>query len=181
MQIQCHKNARNVNQRVDSFSDRTIESQGLSDFNFDIYGTGEDLDNLKNRSTAHSNIHFHGFRSDIKNILAEADILLHLCPEEPFGLVVLEAFQAKLLVVVPDAGGAGDLLEDGVSGLQFRSNDVADLCRVLKRAQALSPSLHQSIVDTASATLEGRFSQKEGLRLYRQALQSVGMKNGLFL
>lgn len=164
--------------RIDLLID-AIESQGLGEFQFDIYGTGEELDSLKLRSAALSNVHFHGFRSDIENVLPEADLLLHLCPEEPFGLVILEAFQARLLAVVPDAGGAGGLLEDGVSGFRFHSNDVADLIRVLKVAQNLPPVTHQRMVDAASTMVTGRFSQKEGLRLYREAMRSAGEKSGI--
>jgi len=104
--------------------------------------------------------------------MAEADFLLHLCPEEPFGLVVLEAFRAGLVVVVPDAGGAGGLVEHGVNGLRFRAGDAADLCRVLLAARQLPAASMQRLADAGRAALEQRYCQREGVRGYRSALQA---------
>ncbi len=150
---------------------RAVELHGLAQFQFDIFGTGTDLDLLRDRSARLSNIRFHGFVADVKERLAEADLFLHLCPEEPFGLVILEAFLAQLVVIVPDGGGAGSLVEDGVNGLKFVADDVEDLCRVLKMAADLSSEELQRLADTAVKALEGRFGQAEGVRRYRSALQ----------
>ena len=52
---------------------------------------------------------------------------MHTCPEEPFGLVVLEAMAADVPVLVPDRGGPDFIVEAGVSGFKFRADDAADL------------------------------------------------------
>ena len=139
-------------------------------FEFHIYGTGEDLDVLKARAAALPNVHFHGFVADVKDRLAAADLLVHLCPEEPFGLVILEAFLSKLVAIVPASGGAGSLVEDGVNGLRFAPDDVADLCRVLSAARDLPAPVLQDLADAGSAVLEAKFSQRQGSRRYREAL-----------
>jgi glycosyltransferase involved in cell wall biosynthesis len=149
-----------------------VESGVLAHFDFDIYGTGTDIDTLRARAARHANVRFHGFVGDVQGRLAEADLLLHLCPEEPFGLVVLEAFRAGLVVVVPDAGGAGGLVEDGVNGLRFRAGDAADLCRVLLAARQLPAAVMQRLADAGRAALEQRYCQREGVRGYRSALQA---------
>jgi glycosyltransferase involved in cell wall biosynthesis len=74
-------------------------------------------------------------------------------------------------VIVPDAGGAGSLVEDGVTGLRFRANDVDDLRRVLLKARRLSPEALQQMVDRASQVLRRRFSPAEGMKRYREALR----------
>jgi glycosyltransferase involved in cell wall biosynthesis len=149
-----------------------VESGTLADFDFDVYGTGTDIDTLRARAASHANVRFHGFVADAQDRMAEADFLLHLCPEEPFGLVVLEAFRAGLVVVVPDAGGAGSLVDDRVNGLRFRAGDASDLRRVLLAARALPGPVLQRLADAGREALEQRYCQREGVRGYRSALQA---------
>ena len=82
-----------------------LERHGLREFVFDVYGSGEDLEVLRARASGLSNVTFHGFVPNVAQALPNADLLLHLCPQEPFGLVILEAFRSRLLVLVPDRGG----------------------------------------------------------------------------
>jgi glycosyltransferase involved in cell wall biosynthesis len=147
-----------------------VKQYGLADFQFDVYGTGSELDSLREQAAGLANLRFHGFVADVSLRLANADFLLHLCPDEPFGLVILEAFASKLVAIVPDTGGAGDLVEDGRTGLRFRANDLADLRRVLDLAKTMPAERLQGMADAGAAMIEERFSQKEGLRRYREAL-----------
>lgn len=149
-----------------------VERHGLADFRFDVYGSGRDIETLRTRAAAIGHVQFHGFVPDVGQRLAESDVLLHLCPDEPFGLVILEAFVARLVVIAPDSGGAGDLVRDGVDGLRFAANDMDALAATLVRAQALAPAALQRLADAAEAGLV-RYSQHEGQRRYREALASV--------
>jgi len=158
--------------KIDLLVDAVLE-KGLAEFRFDIYGTGGMLDTLRERAAMLPNVHFHGYVADVKDRLADADFLLHLCPEEPFGLVILEAFLTRLVVIVPDAGGAGSLVEDRTTGLRFRADDSGDLCRVLDAARNLPAAELQAMVDAGSAELDARFSEAEGLRRYREALSAT--------
>jgi glycosyltransferase involved in cell wall biosynthesis len=156
--------------RIDLLIDAVL-ARGLREFVFDIYGTGEDVESLRARAAGLPNVHFHGFDPEVKERLADADFLLHLCPDEPFGLVILEAFLSRLVAIVPDTGGAGSLVEDGVTGLRFRADDADDLYRVLQAARATPGDQLQRIVDAGQQALDERFSQREGLRRYREALR----------
>ena len=44
--------------------------------------------------------------------MAEADLLVHTCPAEPFGLVILEAMAVNLPVLVTDAAGWSAIVQD---------------------------------------------------------------------
>lgn len=143
---------------------------GLEDFSFDIYGTGSELERLRARAADLPHVRFHGFESNIPARLAEADFLLHLCPEEPFGLVVLEGFRAGVVVIVPAAGGAGSIVDDELSGLKFRPDDVDDLRRVLRRARELGAEELDRFVASGRRVLERRFSPAVGQRRYREVL-----------
>ena len=152
---------------------QAIEQHKLAEFEFDIYGTGSDIQALQQRSAGLANIRFHGYVPDVDHRLPRADFLLHLCPEEPFGIAVLEAFVTGLVAIVPDAGGAAGLLDDGVTGIKFAADDIDDLVRVLQRARALPDAALQHMAGSAMRNLDERYSQRRGVERYRQALQDA--------
>ena len=61
------------------------------------------------------------------------DVVVVANPAEPMGRTVLEAQMQGVLAVVPDTGGSSELVEDGRTGLVYRSGDAADLARALRR------------------------------------------------
>ncbi|HEX2542003.1 MAG TPA: glycosyltransferase family 4 protein [Caldimonas sp.] len=147
----------------------------LADFRFDVFGAGDLLSSYRERAAAlGGTIEFHGYVADVGDRLAAADFLLHVCPDEPFGLVVLEAFNAGLPVIVPDAGGPAELVEDGVSGLTYAAGDLADLLRCLKAAAALADARLDAMAAAARAALDSRYSAAVGVEAYRRALAHAG-------
>jgi alpha-1,6-mannosyltransferase len=56
--------------------------------------------------------------------LASADALVHGCPSETFGFSVAEALASGVPVVVPDAGGASEFVDDA-SGERFQAEGTA--------------------------------------------------------
>lgn len=80
----------------------------------DLYGTGPD--EAKLRAIADdAPVHFHGFvgsRDDLALRFAQADLSLSVCPEETFGLAVLEALASGTPVLTADRGGARELVDE---------------------------------------------------------------------
>jgi glycosyltransferase involved in cell wall biosynthesis len=69
---------------------------------------------------------FTGFRSDIPQIMAMSELVVHSASEpEPFGRVVVEAMLAGRPVVATAAGGVLDIIEERVTGLTVPPKDVA--------------------------------------------------------
>lgn len=66
-------------------------------------------------------------------IFASSDLLIHpsLRPE-PFGRVIVEAFRSGVPVISTGLGGAGELIEHGVSGFKCVPNDYAGLFSLIK-------------------------------------------------
>jgi glycosyltransferase involved in cell wall biosynthesis len=124
--------------RVGLLFDALDKVPGLNQLQFDLYGSGEEAEIMKARASRHPNVHLHGFVADAAQALANADLLLHTCPEEPFGLVLLEAFAAGVPVLVPNSGGAGDIVQDGVNGWHFTANDAVALGQRLLALQNAS-------------------------------------------
>lgn len=61
---------------------------------------------------------------ELAGLLGAADVALVPSLYEPFGLVALEAATAGAPLVVSDAGGLREVVEDGVSGLRAAPEDV---------------------------------------------------------
>jgi len=144
----------------------------LCDLQFRIYGTGSELDRLRQQAARHHvNVTFAGFCDDIAAAMTRADLLLHLCPVEPFGLAILEAMAADLPVLVPDAGGAGALVRDGQTGFRFRADDPAALTESLLDLRDAPSRLLNQVVRGARLELESRFSERARLEDYRLLLR----------
>jgi glycosyltransferase involved in cell wall biosynthesis len=134
----------------------------LSRFRIRIFGRGDDEQALKDRASRSAlNVVFEGFSTGVDRALAESDLLIHLCAEEPFGLAVLEAMAARVPVVVPDSGGAGSLVEAGKTGFRFRAGDSQSLAACLAGVAAASPEDLNRVTANASHALATRFSQRE--------------------
>jgi glycosyltransferase involved in cell wall biosynthesis len=156
--------------RVDLLLDALdIRRQELSDTSFRIFGVGPEFEELKERaSRTHPNVTFAGFTNDVAGEMARADLLVHTCAYETFGLAVLEAMGAGLATLVPDKGGTAMLVQDGVSGFTYRADDAADLARRLVELKDAPAELLNRMVENASAKVHSDYSADAALRRYRK-------------
>jgi glycosyltransferase involved in cell wall biosynthesis len=156
--------------RLDVLLD-AVATGRLSQFRFDVFGSGELLVPYQQRARALGGaIEFHGYVPDVAKRLSQADLFLHLCPDEPFGLVVLEAFAANLPVIVPQAGGVAELVQDGLSGVTYPATDVTALVsRLLETADLDGPRL-DALTRGGRSALDNRYSVAAGVHAYRSAL-----------
>lgn len=88
--------------------------------------------------------------ADLASALAEATVCCIPSRWEHFSPVCVEAMAAGALVVGSDGGGMAELIEDGRSGLLFRSDDASQLARALERALS-TPELREAVRQTAPA------------------------------
>lgn len=77
------------------------------------------------------NVYFAGFRTDVPNILAMADVFALTSKREGLPRGVMEAMAAGKPVVATDIRGNRDLVEDGVSGFLVQIGDVDSLAKAL--------------------------------------------------
>jgi glycosyltransferase involved in cell wall biosynthesis len=101
-------------------------------------GGGDDVPRLKQLAAELSVADHVSFlenlsREEIAACYAHADIFALPSTGEGFGLVFLEAMAFGKAVVGVAAGGATDVIEDGVNGLLIPPRDSAALARVLSR------------------------------------------------
>lgn len=77
-------------------------------------------------------IEFAGLKNP-ETIFSEIDCLIHYSTRpEPFGRVVVEAFAKSVPVITTGLGGAGEIVEDNVTGLKTIIYDRKDLLEKIK-------------------------------------------------
>jgi glycosyltransferase involved in cell wall biosynthesis len=165
--------------RLDVLLDALDRHPELNDLSVSIYGTGWQLDEMRARAAAtHPNVSFAGFHNEVAGELAQADLLVHTCPEEPFGLAIIEAMAARVPVLVPDSGGAGSLVEEGVSGFRFAANQAESLAARLCELRGAPAELLNRVVTGAQHALATRFSAHARTNDYRRLLSATGSASG---
>ena len=78
---------------------------------------------------------------------------------EAFGIVAGEMMASGLVVVSSGVGGAGELVEDGRTGLRFQAGDSQDLARCLMRL-ASDTYLLENLRKASQLDAQHRFSVK---------------------
>ncbi len=102
---------------------------------FTLVGDGPERPRLQAMAKEASNIAIAQFTSDrgeLAGRFASADIYVHACPYETFGLTVAEAVACGTPVVVPNHGGAQESVAPGASET-YRALDPEDCARAIVR------------------------------------------------
>lgn len=77
-------------------------------------------------------IRFEGLK-DPKEIFSQIDCLIHYSLDaEPFGRVLIEAYEAGVPVITTGLGGAGEIIESNVNGYKVHAYDRRDLMNKIK-------------------------------------------------
>ncbi len=92
-----------------------------------ICGKGPELENLRriaDEQGVSEQIHFLGFRTDIKELLKAADIFLFTTLQEGLPRSMMEAMASGLPCIASKIRGNIDLIEEGANGLLYAPNDA---------------------------------------------------------
>ena len=105
-----------------------------------------------------ASLHWAGHRTDIPRILPALDALAHCSvTPEPFGRVIIEGMAAGAPVVASDAGGASEIIEDGVDGLLTPPGDANALAAALARLLT-DARLRTQIIENGRRTVAARYT-----------------------
>ncbi|CCH34493.1 glycosyltransferase family 4 protein [Actinosynnema sp. NPDC047251] len=110
-----------------------------------VAGGGTHRDWLVEQARKHRvlrSVRFVGHLPDrtLAAVLAAADAVVLPSRYEPFGIVALEAAAAGTPLVASTAGGLGEVVLDGVTGLSFAPGDVDGLARAVRSVLADRPA-----------------------------------------
>lgn len=98
---------------------------------FSIYGKIDDMDYFHQLTEVagkfwNKGIFYAGFKNS-EEIFNSIDILIHPTDIEPLGRVILEAISSNVPVIVPDAGGAYEIVKLAGGGLIFEANNISNI------------------------------------------------------
>jgi glycosyltransferase involved in cell wall biosynthesis len=120
-----------------------------------------------------SRIHWLGFRSDVPALMATCNIVVHTSTEpEPFGRVIVEGQLSRRPVVATAAGGAVELIQDGVTGRLVPPGDAVALARTIRELLA-DPLAAEALAQRGCTHARATFSLEALLVAFDRTLQEV--------
>lgn len=115
--------------------DLYLQACGIAGVPAEIWGDGPLLPQLKQ---AWPDAKFLGWQPSVALRARMQRALALVVPSlwyETYGMVAAEAAAAGMAVIVSDQSAAAELVEDGVTGLHFRTGDAGDLAEKMERLQ----------------------------------------------
>jgi sugar transferase (PEP-CTERM/EpsH1 system associated) len=125
-----------------------------------LVGDGPERPLLENLTAAlglRNRVQFAGHREDVPRLLQEMDIFVLPSTSEGMSNTLLEAMAAGVTAVASDVGGNSEIIENEVSGLLFRSGDIAHAAQQLRRLIS-EPALRARLAGAAAARVRDEFS-----------------------
>ncbi|OUS69949.1 glycosyltransferase family 1 protein [Paenibacillus sp. MY03] len=119
-----------------SSSIKAISKLNNSKIHFLICGVGPETEKLKKLAEVlgiENNIHFLGYRTDIKELLKLSDIFLFTSKQEGLPRSLMEAMSAGLPCICSNIRGNVDLIVNGEGGLLFDSEDINGISQGIAR------------------------------------------------
>jgi glycosyltransferase involved in cell wall biosynthesis len=146
---------------------------GLPQFDLDIVGEGDLLEELRQNYAAYPSIRFLGPREHSQIVPfysgATAMILPSLAPEV-FPLCILEAFACGTPVIVSDAGGSREAVDRSGAGFVYRS-DRELLNAVMTLAS--QPHLRARLATRAREAYERFYNEKRYVAQYLRLIEQI--------
>ncbi|AOY82545.1 glycosyltransferase [Moorena producens JHB] len=141
-----------------------------------LFGEAEYASRLKAMAAAPElagRVHMLGFRNDVPALMSACNIVVHTSTEpEPFGRVIVEGQLAKRPVVAAAAGGAVELIQDGVTGHLVPPGDPVALAKVIGNLLS-DPIAAYMLAERGYIHAKDTFSLESLLTAFDQALKKV--------
>ena len=127
-----------------------------------IPGEGSDFERLTKivqNENLSNNIKFIGHVNNIEKFFNEIDLLIHPATNEPFGLVILEAFNYYTPVIGSNSGGLREIITHNKNGYLYNNpKSEQDLYKAIYDYYFYKIQNKEKIIKAARKDLEDRFS-----------------------
>ncbi len=140
-----------------------------------IAGDGElrsDLERLANKLGVGDRVRFLGWRTDRGALLRAADLLALPSRYEPFGTVMVEAWQTGIPLVACAAAGPKAYVQNGRNGLLVQIDDASDLALAIRRATE-DQGLRATLIAGGRESYEAEFTKAKIVAAYTALYQKV--------
>lgn len=142
----------------------------------ELYRAG--LEEKAAASALSDRVRFLGFREDVAALLHAVDFVAHTSiSPEPFGRVIVEGMLAGKPVIATRAGGACEIIEDGMTGCLVAPGDSAALAAAL-RMLIERPGDASRLGEAGRISAMQRFPVSTMLRgIEREVADALGIRN----
>lgn len=152
-----------------------IAKANNSRLHYIVCGAGPERDALEKKANElgiSDKIHFLGYRTDVKELLAVSDIFLFTSLQEGLPRSLMEAMALGLPAVVSRIRGNVDLIEDGKGGILCETNNSDEYAAAIQRIASdrlLSESMKKYNLETIKE-YDISVVDKEIRRIYKEVL-----------
>lgn len=120
-----------------------LKASGIKQFHLDFVGDGimkHQLEEFVSHEKWNDCVSFHGFisRTQIPQMLENAECFCMISEEETFGLVYLEAMSKGLITIASKGEGMEGIIVDGVNGFLCKAGDSDELASILLRIEKMN-------------------------------------------
>ncbi len=144
-----------------------------------IAGDGPELQKLNKlvrQENLQNNISFLGHINNIEKFFNEIDLFIHPATKEPFGLVVLEAFNYYTPVIGSDSGGLKEIVNNKKNGYLYDDPmSEKDLYKMMHDYYFNKIKDKEIIIKTARKDLEDKFSIEATRNKIKQIMKLLNM------
>jgi len=152
---------------------KIILNQTKKELKFLIIGQGNleaELKNYTKELGIQNEVIFTGFRNDVPKILPELDLFLLSSETEGLPLSIMEAFACKVPVVATAAGGIGEAITNGITGMisPVKNPDLlaANTLKLINN-QELRDKIVSAAFEVVNAKFNLKIMEKEYYSLYK--------------
>lgn len=141
-----------------------------------LFGESDYAERLRRRAREPDlagRVHFLGFRKDIPQLMTAMDLVVHTSVSaEPLGRVIIEAMMARRPVIATRAGGAAEIVEEGISGLMVAPDSVDELRSAIVRMHTDEP-LRNRLAQRGRIRAESAYSLSNMVEQAQKAIQEA--------
>ena len=135
---------------------------------------GEKIISLARKTGICDNVIFTGERPDATSFYSLFDVFVLPSLSEGISMTILEAMSSNIPVVASDIKGNREIINNGVNGLLFRSEDENDLVRAVSYILD-NPEISRKIALRAYKYVKNEFSFKRMISEYEKIYRQVSL------
>lgn len=140
-----------------------------------IGGSGEEEKKLKERCASlklGQRVTFTGWVENKQDFFKSIDIFCLPSHHEPFGIVLLEAFNHHVPVITTDTEGPSEIVTHGENGLVVAKGDVIAMAKAIKRL-TVQKNVANNLAEQAQKTLKQRYALEVVSKKLDKALEEI--------